>query len=384
MAALHRKNLGCLRLSGVGSGTCRSLIAILVLSWSGATLAQSGPDAASASAPDVLIRSSVPGAKPTAEPGANSVPDWAEQSYKDYLEMKAKANGGKVYPQAVVARMPDWSGIWTHTGGRTWDGAAISREAQRGGTDTARSMLADCQSYPCKGWLLAALTPQYELLLREKLAAVAHDIEWDPDTVCIPPGFPRTMIEPFGREFVDMPQETWTIGFVNNDIRRIYTDGRGHVSQDNSFPTFDGDSIGFWDGDTLVVHTLYMRGGELQRDLPSLSQEVSTVERIRMTDPNTIIDDATIYDPLALREPWHGVQKFARMTQRHNAMNAFNCDVNIYETPEGKTAFLIPGESEKITIHYQDLSDEQNYGLDRVYASGAKILKEQQATPKKP
>lgn len=384
MAALQRKSLSCLRLSAIGSAACRSLIPLLVLTWSSATLAQSGPAAASAAVPDVLIGSSVSGAKPTAEPGANTVPDWAADSYKVYLDMKAKAHGGKVYPQDVVVRMPDWSGIWTHTGGRTWDGAAISREAQRGGTDTAKAMLADCQSYPCKGWLLAALTPQYELLLREKLAAVAHDIEWDPDTMCIPPGYPRTMIEPFGREFVDTPQETWTIGFVNNDIRRIYTDGRGHVSPDDSFPTFDGDSIGFWDGDTLVVHTLYMRGGELQRDLPSLSQEVSTVERIRMTDPNTIVDDATIYDPLALRQPWHGVQRFARMTQRHNAMNAFNCDVNIYETPEGRTAFLVPGESEKITISYQDLSDEQNYGLDKVYASGAKILKEQQAAAKKP
>jgi hypothetical protein len=385
MAALHKKNPGCLRAAGAVSSASRSVVLLLVMFGSSAILAQSAPDAASAAAPDVMIESSVPGAKPTAEPGpTNGVPSWAEQSYKVYLDMKARANGGGAQPRGIADRMPDWSGIWTHTGGRTWDGAAISREAQRGGTDTARTMLADCKSYPCKGWLLAALTPQYELLLREKLAAVAHDIEWDPDTMCIPPGFPRTMIEPFGREFIDTPQETWTIGFVNNDIRRIYTDGRGHVSQDNSFPTFDGDSIGFWDGDTLVVHTLYMRGGELQRDLPSLSQEVSTVERIRMTDPNTIIDDATIYDPLALREPWHGVQKFARMTQRHNAMNAFNCDVNIYETPEGKTAFLIPGESENITIHYQDLSDEQNYGLDRVYASGAKILKEQQAAPKKP
>ncbi len=352
----------------------------LVVFLSSATLAQSGPDAASAAAPDVMIRSSVPGAKPTAEPGpSNGVPEWAEQSYKVYLQMKARANGGRVYTQAIAEQMPDWSGIWIHEGGRTWDGAAISREAQRGGSDTAKAMLADCSSYPCKGWLLAALTPDYALLLREKLAAVAHDVEWDPDTVCIPPGFPRTMIEPFGREFIDTPQETWTIGFVNNDIRRIYTDGRGHVPQDEAYPTFDGDSIGFWDGNTLVVHTLYMRGGELQRDLPSLSQEVSTVERITMTDANTIVDDATIYDPLALREPWHGVQKFARMTQRHNAMNAFSCDVNIYQTPEGATAFLLPGGSANITLHYEDLNDEQNYGLDKVYAYGAKILKEQQA-----
>jgi hypothetical protein len=297
--------------------------------------------------------------------------------------MKARAHGGSVDTRTTAVQLPDWSGIWTHTGGRTWDGAGLSREAQRGGSDAAKDMLADCQSFPCKGWLLAALTPHYALLLREKLAAVSHDVEWDPDTVCIPPGFPRTMIEPFGREFIDTPQETWTIGFVNNDVRRIYTDGRGHIPQDEAYPIFDGDSIGFWDGDTLVVHTLYMRGGELQRILPSLSQEVSTVERIRMTDPNTIEDDATIYDPLALREPWHSVLRFARMTQRHNAMNSFSCDVNIYQTPEGGTAFILPGGSANITLHYKDLNDEQNDGLDRVYAYGAKILKEQQAASKK-
>ncbi len=317
---------------------------------------------------------------PTAEPGpANTVPQWAEQSYEVYLQMKARAKGGRTFTRSTASRMPDWSGIWTHEGGRTWDGFALNKQARFGGTDTAKAMLADCASYPCEGWLLAAPTPHYELLLREKLAAVAHDVEWDPDTVCIPPGFPRTMIEPFGREFIDTPQETWTIGFVNNDIRRIYTDGRGHVPQAEAYPTFDGDSIGFWDGDTLVVHTLYMRGGELQRDLPSLSQEVSTVERIRMTGPNTIVDDATIYDPLALRQPWHGVQTYGRMTQRHNVMNAFSCDVNIYQTPQGGTAFMLPGDSATVTLHYEDLNDEQNYGLDRVYAYGAKILKEQQA-----
>lgn len=387
MLALHRCRGNYLRLAGAAAAVRACMVLFLFLCWPSASFAQSKPSATSTTVPDILIHSTVPGATPWAEPGpSNTVPEWAEQSYDVFLQMKARANGGTVYTRSTAAQMPDWSGIWSHEGGATWDGFAVSRQARGGGTDRpaiAHAILADCQSFPCKGWLLAALTPRYELLYREKLAAVAHNVEWDPDTACVPAGFPRTMIEPFGRTFIDTPQETWTIGFVNNDIRRIYTDGRGHLPQDEAYPLFDGDSIGFWDRDTLVVHTLYMRGGELQRVQPSFSEEASVVERIRMTGPNTIVDDATIYDPLALREPWHGVQTYSRMTAPHNAMNMYSCDANVYQTPEGGTGILLPGDSVTITLHYQDLADEQNLGLDKIYAYGAKILHEQHAPSKK-
>lgn len=72
--------------------------------------AQSG--SASNSTPHIMIRSSVPGAKALPEPGPNTpVPSWAQESYKIYLQMKAKAGGGTHYTRKTSWKMPDWSGL---------------------------------------------------------------------------------------------------------------------------------------------------------------------------------------------------------------------------------------------------------------------------------
>ncbi len=63
-----------------------------------------------------------------------------------------------------------------------------------------------------------------------------------------------------------------------NDIRRIYTDGRGHVPEADRYPLYDGDSIGFWDGKRLVIHTNQLRDGQYQRSQPDYSDQVETVE----------------------------------------------------------------------------------------------------------
>src|SRR6185312_840579 len=165
MSALRLKKLGGLRSSGPIRLACASISLLLALGGSSATLAQSGPHATSAAAPDVMIHSSAAGATPWAEPGpANAVPKWAEPSYKIYLQMKAKAHGGTVRD---ADHMPDWSGLWTVAPGRgfAWDNG-VDRLARGLGPKSAQAILDHCwhgdtPAFPCQGWLLAALTPQY-------------------------------------------------------------------------------------------------------------------------------------------------------------------------------------------------------------------------------
>lgn len=383
MAAIKPKNLGKVRSTGLVSAACGSIALLLtVLGWSSATLAQSAPDANSAAGGggDIMIRSSVAGATPWAEPGpSTAVPKWAEQSYNIYLQMKARAHGGTVQD---ADHMPDWTGLWTldPTRGLVWD-ASVNRMARGLGPKPAQAILDHCwhgdtPAFPCQGWLLADLTPEYALRYREKLVAVTHDVEWDPLSDCLPPGFPRgALLDPFGREFIDTPKETWITSQTLNDIRRIYTDGRGHTPINEAYPLWDGDSIGFWDGDTLVVHTLYVRAHvEMQRLQPSLSDEASFIERIKMSDPNTIEDDATIYDPLALKQPWHSVIRIVRQTTPHNHMNMYSCDPNVYQKPDGATDIIIPGDSVTIKRDYRDPTEVQEIGLDKVIEYGAKML----------
>ena len=72
--------------------------------------------------------------------------------------------------------------------------------------------------------------------MRKRIEDVKKGIEWDPISTCAPPGHPRWLTEPFLREFIVTPDQTWLINEMVNDIRRIYTDGRDHVARGRSLP----------------------------------------------------------------------------------------------------------------------------------------------------
>ena len=158
-----------------------------------------------------------------------------------YQALKAEAKGGQTL---AAATMPDWSGVY-------------SRPADKGFTfdpDTPPGVLTT-----------AKLTSEYQAKLEKRVADVKRGIEWDPISTCAPPGHPRWLTEPFLREFVPTPNQTWLINEMVNDIRRVYTDGRDHVPAEDRYPLYNGDSIGFWDGGRLVVHTNQLQGGIYQR-----------------------------------------------------------------------------------------------------------------------
>src|SRR5471030_304215 len=199
-------------------------------------------------------------------------------SWDEYQAMRAAAHGGT---RMSWKTLPDWTGLWTHNSGFNFD------PAQMGAQPTA------------------ALTPEYQARFVQKIANIKKGIEWDPLSACLPAGYPRWILEPFLREYVLRPEEAWLILEQNAEIRRVYTDDRGHVPDDVAYPTWEGDSVGFWDGDTLVIHTNNLRGGQYQRLQPEYSDQATSVERMRKIDANTIEDVIDIYDPLALTRPWH-------------------------------------------------------------------------------
>jgi hypothetical protein len=260
------------------------------------------------------------------EPPANTpVPPQFQDSYRFYLDMKAKAHGGTHH---VITDMPDWSGLWTRgPGGLKFD------PAQPGA--------------PTDGKITAVLTPEYQAKYQKKIADVLKGIEWDQLSYCLPAGFPRMLTEPFLREFIDLPNETWQINEQQSETRRIYTDGRGHVPEDEAFALWEGDSIGFWDGDTLVVHTIRVKPGQYQRVQPDYSDQASTVERIRKIDADTIEDDITVWDPPALVKPWHVVDTYVHVKTADVRVDMWSCEENnnVVKTDAGASTFILPGES---------------------------------------
>ena len=68
------------------------------------------------------------------------------------------------------------------------------------------------------------------------------------------------MTTPYPMEFVIQPDRVVILHEISSQVRRIYTDGRKHPAPEDLDPTYMGHSIGHWEGDTLVVDTVGMKG----------------------------------------------------------------------------------------------------------------------------
>ncbi|MDB5688611.1 MAG: hypothetical protein JWL91_487, partial [Sphingomonas bacterium] len=114
-------------------------------------------------------------------------------------------------------------------------------------------------------------------------------------------------------EFLFTPGRVTMIQEAYMQVRRVFTDGR--PLPDDPDPTFNGSSIGHWEGDTLVVTTIGLReGGTMGRWGITYSDKVRLTERIRLDpkDKDLLVIDTTFEDPKALAAPWHSTARFKR------------------------------------------------------------------------
>jgi hypothetical protein len=122
---------------------------------------------------------------------------------------------------------------------------------------------------------------------------------------CFPPGMPRLYMQPFPLEIIQVPGRVIMLFEFSHFIRQIYTDGRKHNT--DLGPTWLGDAIGHWDGDTLVVDTIGFNDKTwIDRGGHPHSTDLHLVERIRRVDDKTLTDDINIEDPKAYTKPWGG------------------------------------------------------------------------------
>jgi hypothetical protein len=216
--------------------------------------------------------------------------------------------------------MPDWSGLWTRTGRPFFD------------PEQTFDQITTANLTPAA---LAEITHRRELS--------AQGIEYDPISDCSPPGFPRWLAIPFLREFIVTPNQVWLTSETVNNMRRIYTDGRAHTAPEDAYPLWYGDSIGFWHGHTLVIHTSQLRENIFHRNDPRHSDQVETVEVWQKTDPTTILVDVWAYDPVTLVEPWYVQQTYRFVPNEEDVrLDYWHCSENpnnvVEQTDDGSSS----------------------------------------------
>ncbi len=124
----------------------------------------------------------------------------------------------------------------------------------------------------------------------------------DPEANCLPTGVPR--MAPYPWKIVQTPSEIVFLFEGNiHSYRQIFLDGRGHPK--DADPTWYGDSVGHWEGDTLVVDTVGFNdkfwfdfAGHPHTD------QLHIVERYRRPDLGHLEDEVTINDPGAYTRPF--------------------------------------------------------------------------------
>ena len=135
---------------------------------------------------------------------------------------------------------------------------------------------------------------------------------------CWPAGVPviKTRVWPIA--MMQYPTAIYMISEFMNSLRIIYLDGRTHSDPDVVVPSFNGESIGRWEGNTLVVDTRHFvkdhhwmdQGGS---SIPA-SDKLHIIERIRMINNGAALEiEFTMTDPKSWEGEWKMTKRWKRV-----------------------------------------------------------------------
>jgi hypothetical protein len=228
----------------------------------------------------------------------------------------------------AFARLPDWTGIW-----ETSSSKEITNAAGQPGDGRFQS-------------LQLVQHPPYNAEWEKKYQAVLNDPTFGlkrastlkgcgvgaPATVR---SFPNIMEAPMLFQVVVTPEETLFV-MDHGEVRHIYTDGRAHPGKDDLWPTLLGDSIGHWQGETLVIDTVARTAGPITMFGPGeLSEQAHFTEKVRRIDKNTLENQLTIDDPVSLTRPWTITLRYDRV-QDLDRFILYDCDADRNPIEDGK------------------------------------------------
>jgi len=122
-------------------------------------------------------------------------------AFELYQTLREEAKGGQ---RLAWTGLPDWTGVYTRAPvpGFTYD-----------------------PDQPPDALPTAKLTPEFHAKMLKRIEDAKNGIEWDPISECSPPGHPRWLTEPFLREFIVTPDQTWLVHEMVNDIHRYRSGG---------------------------------------------------------------------------------------------------------------------------------------------------------------
>src|SRR5215472_10187094 len=244
----------------------------------------------------------------------------------------AKAKGGPtVYTKANT---PDWDGYY-------------QRDTQ---ADHGSEWIWGVSQAPT---VLSVLTPEYQKRMVQLIyhEAVTNAPQWSA-SFCYPEGFMRWWAQPSGAgnfQLLLTPYLVQTVsGTADNFLRQMYIGKNEHVQK---VPQWWGETIGFWDGDTLVTWTANVQGWTLTHSMFEFSDKMETVETWKPAYDGAgkfigLNHEAVFYDPDAFVAPVRATFRFARratMDDQSRRYTYIECLSNI-KNVNGRPVQLSPSD----------------------------------------
>jgi hypothetical protein len=146
-------------------------------------------------------------------------------------------------------------------------------------------------------------TPEYQAIYDKRRAAMRAGNPYQPaGSSCLPRGLVGMLTTgAYPLEIFQTPNEVAVIK-ENGGVHRIYLN-RKHLGPDDLTPLFFGDSVGHWEGDSLVVDTISLGATDNIDGQAPHSDAMHVTEKYHRTGPTTMEVEVTVDDPKALTKP---------------------------------------------------------------------------------
>jgi hypothetical protein len=206
--------------------------------------------------------------------------------------LAAQSSGERAAPRTAAGK-PDMSGIWVATGAiMLFEGEEAFAAARAADAAAGRPPGNSNEAPPYK--------PEAEAQRQYFLSRRGID---DPMAQCLLTGVPRINFRPLPFEIVQLPDRMIMLYEIHHAFRIIPTDGR--EPPEDAEPSYLGESVAHWDGDTLVVDVTSFNTQTWLSGVGTIhSEELKVTERYTRDSFDTIRYEATMEDPAVLTRPW--------------------------------------------------------------------------------
>ena len=132
---------------------------------------------------------------------------------------------------------------------------------------------------------------------------------------CFPAGQPMVMTRVWPIAMIQLPTVIYMVSNFNNEFRQIFLDGRPWTDPDTVIYTYNGESHGRFEGDTLVVDTRYVETWNhyIDTGIP-ISEQFRMQERIRLLEDGEMLEiEYIMTDPVNWVGEWRSTKRWLRV-----------------------------------------------------------------------